>query len=397
MTSRKAKIAFVIQRYGLEVNGGSEKLCRALAEKLVPHYDLDVLSTCAVDHATWANEYPPGLQTLNGVPVRRFPVSLRRDDRRFGSLIGSLFASEPPGGNRADEIEWMRQMGPYSEGLLQYIKENRDRYDLFVFFTYLFATTYFGLPLVRDKALFLPTAHDEAYIRLSIFKEIFSGARGFFFLSPEERALVFRLFENAGKPHEVTGIGIDIPNNIPSPGEFREKHGLRKPYVLYVGRIEEGKGCRELVDFFVRYKIRDRRETQLVLLGKNLVPIPSHPDIRHLGFVSEEDKFAAIGGAEVLVNSSFYESFSIVVMEGWSMGVPALVNGRCEVLAGQCKRSSGGLWYGNFEEFRACLDRLLDQPGLAKRLGQSGRDYVRENFNWETLTRKYRSLIDRFA
>lgn len=394
MKSRRGKLAFVIQRYGLEVNGGSEMLCRRLAEKLRKYHDVEILTTCAIDHATWKNEYPAGTQTINDVPVRRFPVSAQRNDRRFGELSDKLFVLQEMD-CREDGVEWMRQLGPYSQELFRFIEDNKNSYDLFVFFTYLFATTYFGLSLVKEKAVFIPTAHDEAYIRLPIFNEVFKGPRGFFFLCPEEMAFVHRLFQNQDVPHVVTGMGIEIPAYVPPPEVFRKKFNQDKPYILYVGRIEEGKGCKQLIEFFINYRTRDRRDLQLLLLGKSLIDIPSHPDIRHLGFVSEEDKFSAISGAEVLINSSFYESFSIVLMEAWIMGVPALVNGKCNVLAGQCKRSNGGLWYHNADEFKACLDWLLDHPTLAKQIGQSGQAHVKNNYSWGVMERKYLSLLDK--
>ncbi len=69
------KIAFIIQRYGETIAGGAEMLCRRVAERLAREHEVEVLTTCAVDYVTWANQLEPGTETVNGIPVRRFPVA----------------------------------------------------------------------------------------------------------------------------------------------------------------------------------------------------------------------------------------------------------------------------------------------------------------------------------
>lgn len=393
---KKRKIGFVVQRYGPEVNGGSEMLCRMLAERLSKYYDIEVITTCAINHSTWADEYPPGLQQVNNVPVRRFPVSYTRNPRAFDEFCHDLFAIKKEDIRREEELEWMRQQGPYSQALLQHLEQNKDAYDLFVFFTYLYCTTYFGLPLVKEKALLLPTAHDEEYIYLSIFDELFRIPMGFIFLAPEEKRLVHKLFKNEGLPHAVTGIGIDPPLQNPRIEDFKRKFNLSKPYILYLGRIEPGKGSGGLFASFLHYKQSNQRDIQLVLVGKNLIDIPSHPDIRHLGFVSEEDKYNAIAGAELLVNSSLFESLSIVIMEAWSLGIPVLVNGRSDVMVGQCTRSNGGLWYENTDDFCKCLNWFLDHKDLASELGRNGREYVTKHYSWPAVEQRYMSILGKY-
>ena len=104
--------------------------------------------------------------------------------------------------------------------------------------------------------------------------------------------------------------------------------------MIYIGRIDENKGCPQLFEYFLRFKRDTGSEVKLVLIGNTVLRIPSHPDIRHLGFLPEEDKFDALSGAELLVMPSFYESLSMVTLEAWALGRPVLANAHCDVLQG---------------------------------------------------------------
>ena len=139
---------------------------------------------------------------------------------------------------------------------------------------------------------------------------------------------------NDGVPGAVVGIGVELPRET-RPARFRQAYGIRSPFAVYVGRIDENKGCKELFEFFQRYAATHSGNLSLVLAGGSVMPVPSHPRIRHLGYVPEQDKFDAIAAADVLIMPSFYESLSIVALEAWALGRPVLANGRCDVLRGQ--------------------------------------------------------------
>ena len=381
------KAAFVVQRYGLEVNGGGEMLCRQVAERMARHWDLEILTTCAVDYTTWEDHYPAGVSVLNGVNVRRFRVDFPRVGPLFNRISESVFAK--PG---CPELEprWAREQGPYSSDFLRFLEEQGDRYDLFIFFTYLYGLTYFGLPKVADRSLLLPTAHDEPPFHLSIYQEIFRAPKGFLFLTPEEQQLVESKY-GTEVPGTLVGAGIDDPGPInPTPFLQRHQGRITKPFLLYLGRIDESKGCRELFDFFIRYRSETgSQDVQLVLIGKPVMEIPNHPDIVPLGFVSEEEKFQALAAAEALIMPSPYESLSMVILESWSVTTPTLVNARCEVLKGQSQRSEGGTWYSDYASFRAELSKLLADPSLRQKLGQNGRKFVLDYCTWDTVEQHY--------
>lgn len=381
------KIAFVVQRYGLEVNGGAEMHCRIVAERLTPYCEVDVITTCAIDYISWKNEYRPGDEVLNGVRVIRFPVDFERNIRKFNKKSESVFR----GASYQEEIEWMKMQGPYSSQLIEYLSSHQEEYDSIIFFTYLYATTFFGIRRVQNRALLVPTAHDEPPIYLSIFREVFTSPKYFLNNTSEERSFTQKLFQNSAIPSVVVGVGVDGPETV-HPDNFFRLHNIRD-FILYVGRIDPSKGCSELFDHFIRFKNEHRSDLKLVLIGKAVMKVPIHQDIVPLGFLETQEKYDAIAASRLLIMPSPFESLSMVLLESWYCKRPVLVNGVCEVLEAQCRRSNGGLWYTSYEEFEACLSWFLDHEETAARLGESGFRYVHENYSWESIIKKYLEAI----
>ncbi len=365
------KVAFVVQRYGLEVNGGAELHCRWIAELMNEVWDVEIVTTCSFDYMTWANHYQGGQEQINGVTVHRFPVSEQRNVAEFNRLCERVFWKPH---SRDDEIRWMEAQGPNVPGLVNYISSNRDNFDAFVFFTYLYGTTFWGLPLVADKAFLVPTSHDEPPIYLSIFKELFRKPKGFIFNTPEEREFLISKFDVDCTFSDIVGVGIKFD---PSYLE-RRSSGLKLPgnYVIYAGRIDESKGCKELFEFWDMFKRNCANDLTLLLIGHPQMEIPKRDDVVPLGFVSEKDKFMAMSNARCLIAPSPYESLSMAIMESWLCGRPVLANGRCNVLVGQCKRSNGGLWYENYDEFEVCLSLILNEEDICQKMAGCGKKYV---------------------
>lgn len=383
------KIAFVVQRYGTEITGGAEQHCRAIARRLAEEYQVTVLTTCALDHTTWANHYQPGESELEGVRVVRFPVRKGRDPD-FNSFTDGFYDRAH---SRHEELRWLEKQGPDCPALLDHLRRRKNDHQAIIFYTYLYSPTVLGLPLAADRALLVPTAHDEPAIRLGIFRQVFSLPRHMVFLTSTEEKLVRRLFGTTHIPGTVVGAGIETPSPQPDPERFRERFGIRSDFILYLGRVEAGKGCDEMIDFFCRYKSRFPEGPILVFLGKLDMPVASRPDIRALGFVDEEDKWDALAGATLLVAPSPYESLSIALLEAWSQSTPVLANGRCAVLAEQCLSGNGGLFYTNYEEFEACLKLLAARPDLRGVLGRQGEKHVRANCQWKQVLPRWKEAI----
>lgn len=382
------RLAFVVQRYGLEVNGGAELHCRQVVERLASTYDIEVLTTCAQEYTTWENAYPQGVDQVNGILVHRFPT-LQPREAKFGERSAWIF-SHPH--SLQDELEWLYAQGPLAPDLLQYIAAHRFDYDAFIFFTYIYYPTTLGLRLAADRALLVSTSHDEPPIYLDMYKALFHSPRAILYNSFEEKEFIEDLFDVAHIRNDVVGLGVDVPQET-NPAAFCGQYNIAVPYILYVGRVSPSKNCQVLIDDFIRYKAAHPGSLKLVLIGQVEITIPEHPDIVSLGFVSDEDKFNAMAGAEILVLPSKYESLSMVFLESMALETPVLCDGTSAVLRGHCLRSNGGLYYLNPPEFETSLEVLLSNPRLRQVMGQNGKNYVRKNYVWDKVLQKYHRLL----
>jgi glycosyltransferase involved in cell wall biosynthesis len=387
------KIAIVVQRYGAEINGGAELHARYIAEHLARHVQVEVLTTCASDYITWRNALPAGEEVIRGITVRRFPVTREREPAEFGRLSERVFTQTHA---VRDELAWLDAEGPTSPALLAYIAEHEREFDFFLFFSVRYYHAFHGARLVPHKAIIVPTAERDAALGLAVFAPIFRGVRAFMYNSLEERALIQAVAGHRDVPGVVVGVGSEIPAHSQA-ARFRQKFDIRDRFAIYIGRIDENKGCAELFDYFQRYTRMLAEGMHLVLIGNPIIPVPKHPKIHHLGFVDDQDKFDALAAADLLVMPSYFESLSMVAVEAWALGRPVLANGRCDVLKGQCIRSNGGLYYESFPEFIETLRAIDFNPMLAAALGRNGRDYFQRNYTWPIIERKYLDMLERLS
>ncbi|MBR6384111.1 MAG: glycosyltransferase family 4 protein [Lachnospiraceae bacterium] len=404
------KIAFINQRYGVEVLGGSETYTRKTAEALALRdgFDVEVLTSKALDFKTWADYFEKDVEEINGVTVRRFSVKKERNrlvQRSSQIMMHNL-------GIHTKDLEEKRLIarGPFVPELVEFIKEHKDEYDAFVFVTYLYYPAYFGAKEVYDKAVFVPTAHDEEPIYMNIFDELFNNVKGIVYLTEEEKKFVNEKFHNENVPSIVNGMGIEIPAEDNSK-DFCEKNGIDGRYIVYCGRIEENKGVKTLIDYVQKFNSEipeskneikgdaDDSSAQncsepikLVLTGKGNMSIPEDENIKYLGFVSDEDKFSAMKGSMAICLPSEFESFSITLLEGMGCGKPALVNAKSEVLKGHIEKSEGGFAFGNYEEFKESLNKLLDEKTNSE-LGKKAYEYVNRNYSSDAVISEFSDFV----
>lgn len=359
------KIAFVIDRYGQEINGGAEDHCRVLAEHMVDKYEVRVLTTTSKGINPWDNYFSIGLSEINDVEILRFEIE-----------------EIPP---NADPTE---MAGPYCPSLIEYIKMNYAEYKAIIFITYGYYTTNKGIELEIPNSIIMPTAHNIASTREHRYGDAISMAHGILYNTLEEKELVEMYYDMDNIPYRITCFGIDSK-------KYKCVKRNMGNYVLYAGRVSESKNFQELNSFFMRYKKEHPSDLKLIVLGKvdNGMSITIHEDIIFKGFVSEEEKLDYMNNAKILILPSKNESLSIVVLESFLCRVPVIVNGLCPVLKGQCIRSNAGLYYTNYNEFEKELTLLLEDNELRDVLGANGEKFVEKTYAWDKVIENVNSLI----
>ena len=422
------RIGFVVQRYGTEIIGGSEYHCRLIAEKMALQHDVEVLTTCAQDYLTWKNEYPEGADRVRGVTVRRFANAQTRDIKSFNQYSDWIFNNPH---TQADEMEWLRRQGPWCPALLEYLEQHALKYEILIFFTYLYAPTVLGIAIAPSRSILVPTAHDEPAIHLDLYRDVFSLPAGVAYNTDAERAFLRSKFDIRTVAENTVGCGVEfLPTQLgdqPKQGgrtrrrssgrsrtvasgkrtdndngrgshlrkrgaAFLRRHRLHGPVALYGGRIEPGKGCEELIEHFSAYA-NSGGDATLTLMGIKLMPLPEEPFVRFAGKLSEQERLDALEAATVVIVPSPLESLSLLALEAFAVGTPILANGRSEVVVDHCRRSNAGLYYGNQDEFVECLKLLLVDERLRSAMGRKGQDYVQSHYRWDVILEKYERLI----
>ncbi len=385
------RLAFVVPRYGPEVLGGAETFARRLAERLPrDEFDVTVLTTCARDLLTWRNEYPPGATEVGGLPVHRFPVDHRRRDAGlFQRLTDRANRGEPL--SHDEQAAWLENAA-HSPALYAHLARHGSDYDLLIFLPYLFGPTLYGTAIWPDKSVVCPCLHDEAYAYFDDVGAMLQSVRGLMFISAPELALAE---EKLGVRHPAARlVGPGLEPFVADGEGFRQKFDLSGPFLFYAGRLDPAKNVLQLVSYFVAYRQRHPdRDLKLVLAGSGPLSLPRHPDVIALGFLARRDLHDAYAAATVLCQPSLVESFSLVLMEGWLAGTPALVHGHCPVTRHHVLQSNGGLYFTSAAEFAGALDWLLDHAEGRAQMGALGRAYVRREYNWPATLDRFRHAV----
>ena len=384
------KLAFVTPRYGPEVIGGAETGARMLAERMTlrPDWEVEVLTSCALDHLTWENTEPAGTTSINGVTVRRFPTASPRLLEYF--KLDHKLRGSPTSASLAESRRWVALNGPMCPDLVDAVAASDA--DVIACYPYLFATTVDAIAAARAPTVLHPAAHDEPALYLKAFRQSFHDIDGVVYHTQAERDLMEHVFAIGAKPQIVLGLGVNEPAGAGRRGGEILGIGDR-PYLCYLGRVDEHKGCGMLAEYFAEYKQRHPGDLALAFVGPVSDKAPEHPDIVVTGTVSEADKWDILAGAQVMVSPSAYESFSLVLLEAWTLDVPVLVNAGCAATMEHVRRSGGGLYFASYRTFEATVARLVTDGKLRARLGNAGRQYTERYYRWPSIIDRYSDFL----
>ena len=386
------RIAFVTPRYGADVVGGSEAVMREAAHGLAARgYEVDVVTTCVRDHYTWANEYPAGECEVDGVTVRRFPAvrSQRlsvwaRLDQRMRLGLGLTLD---------EQFDWLNGHVRVP-ALFHHLLTSGSDYRAVVFSPYLFWTTAVVAPVVAERAIVVPCLHDEAAAHLDVFRPLLASPAQVWFLSEPEHELAHRLGPLAAD-HRVIGSGVHMPERY-DPEGFRARHGLERPFVLYAGRREVGKGWNDLLRAYTAAVVQLGIDLDLVTVGVGAVKLPKGLGRRviDLGFLPEAEVPDAFAAAAAYVQPSPNESFSRTVMEAWLAGTPVIASAAGAVVRWHCERSGAGIVYRDDDELIESLALCAEVPDRLAAIADRGRPYVLANYTWGAILDRMEEALE---
>ena len=416
------KLAFVTPRYGGEIAIGAEHACRLLAEQLSERHDVEVFTTCARDPRTWKNEYGEGADRVRGVLVRRFSVNQPHDAAGFQHFSERILAAPR---SRAEEMEWVRRLGPTAPGLVEHLKRQHRSYDALVFFSLFHATTVQGLAVAPERSILFPYVRLNPVLRFALWTDVVSSARARGLVSNAERKLIRAFLRVTSGHEELVGVGVEpsqrqaYPRHQQDPADdavgdddaappeasetpeddftdrgipFRRRHRLYGPIALYSGRVESDNGCEEMLEYFDSYAAADGAMS-LVLMGAKMMRVPEEPYLRHAGMLPDRERMIAYEAADVTLAPGSDDLLAQSVLESFAVGTPVLASARNEAAVEHCRRGTGGLYYANREEFVEGLRLLMTRPKLREQLGESGRQYVRQYYTWDAVLGRFDRLV----
>ena len=417
------KLAFITPRYGGEIAAGAEHACRLLAEQLSLRHDVEVLTTSARDRQTWKNEYGEGADRVRGVLVRRFAVNQPHDSAALMEFSDRILAAPR---SRAEEMDWVRRLGPSAPGLVEHLKRQHRSYDALVFFSLIHWTTVHGMAVAPERSILFPCLRLSPVLRFALWSDVVSSARAIGLVSGAERKLLRSFLGVDITREELVGVGIDpshrqaYPRHQQDPADepvvddqaseqaeegteqdderadrgipFRRRHRLYGPIVLYGGRVEPDNGCEEMLEYFDTYAASDG-DTSLVLMGVKMMKVPDEPYVRQAGVLPDRERMVAFEAADVTIAPGLDDPLALSVLESFAVGTPVLTSARNDAAVEHCRRGGGGLYYRNRDEFVEALRALMTRSKLREQLGESGRQYVRQFYRWEAVLGRFERLV----
>jgi glycosyltransferase involved in cell wall biosynthesis len=416
------RFALITPRYGAEITHGPEHAARLFAEELAERHDVDVLTTCARDPLTWKNEYLEGTDRVRGVLVRRFAATGGRDTQVFDSLSRRIFTDTH---SRADELEWVKRSGTSSPALVDFVKRSHRNYEALVFFSYSAGTTVHGIGVAPERSILFPSATLDPALRLMISQDTIDAAAAVGYASPAERKIVRAHLRRPVRAEEIVGVGIaavhesryprlnestqeaegseeedvEVPEPDGPPSHlagrgvlFRRRHRLHGRLAFYGGPVDSNNGTEELIEYFDAF-VATSPGVELVMMGVKLMKLPGEPWLRSAGILLERDRLAALEAADVAMAPDPDDLLGEHTLDAMAAGTPVLVSARNGTGVEHVRRSNGGLYYGNRDEFVEAMRLLMTNDRLRDSLGRNGRRYVQQLYRWDAVIGRFERLV----
>jgi glycosyltransferase involved in cell wall biosynthesis len=413
---RRQRVAVVVQRYGLEINGGAELHARLFVERIRHQHDVQVLTTCAKDYTQWDSHYPAGEGSVDGVPVLRFAHPprghtgraqvpklhlLRYRFKRLLCRLGLNGVADPSPKTTAQTQRYLERQGPCCPDLVAHLRAAQGTYDLVVFFTALYYPTAVGLPQCPVPTVLVPTLHDERSMYLPGYAAVFKQADWVLWNCEAERQLAQRLYGHGVANGVVCGVGVEpAPPSAELIAANLKRLGVTAPYFVYVGRITRSKGFDVLSKAFAKLRQRTGVPVQLVVIGQSFMKeLPQQPGLLYAGFMADADRDALMAAALATVVTSKHESLSLVTLESLALGVPVVVNGRSDVLRAHAQDSGAGLVYRAWRQplWTVLRSMLHTSPQARAAMGERGRAYVAQQYSWGRVQTTWLDALQKVA
>ena len=384
----KKKILILTSLFTGKSLGGTDRHTLELSKILSTEYDITICTTNSSDYITWKGDYREGESQIDNIKILRFKIEKQRNIKKFNRLYTNLIKKKYI--SKEEGINFITQQGPVVNKLIKYIEQNSVYYDIILFIGYMYFPTINSIPFVKEKTVIVPALHDEPVAYFPIYKDILTDDITYAFNTIEELDLFNKIFHFIPKKNSI--VGINISNNI-KENELNRFHNINYKYIIYIGRIDEGKGILDLINYFKSWKINNNSEVKLILAGIGMNKYNSEIDIIFTGFINEKEKQFLIQNSILVINPSPMESFSIVVMEAWMNEKAVLVNSKSETLKNHCLRSNAGLYFNDSESFEKCLNFILSNTPLLQKMGTNGKRYVEINYSPDIILEKFNHLF----
>lgn len=261
------------------------------------------------------------------------------------------------------------------------------------------------VPLIH-KGNFVVTIHDVAFAH---FPELYSRNERFYQNLALKTALkttqtiivpsqatkqdLVTLFKADTEKITVIYHGVNHDRFYPKKQDEDMPYGIKKPYLLFAGRLEHKKNLVNLIKAFGLLRQESRLNHQLVLVGKegfgyaeiakeiNKLPPNIKEDIIETGYVTDSTYDQILRSADFFVFPSLYEGFGLPVLEAMACGIPVVasnVSSLPEVVG------DAGLLINPNKPFSiaAAVSRLIHHPQEREELVKTGLKQAKK-FTWQ--------------